>query len=210
MSEENSQVSDQTEQTAGSQSEKEQYVAKKAFEDVSRDMHKYKSKLKEKDAYTNELEARLKSIEEEKLAEKQQWEELYKKRDSELTELKHEIDERDRTYLEQVKRNALKNELGGKIKDEFLVHADLNGIQFTDSGTVDQDSLLNVANDFRGKYPEVIPTEAATQVTGTASPSNTTVSNSELKPLSQMTHEEKKALLNSPEMQAEYKAKGLL
>ena len=56
--------------------------------------------------------------------------------------------------------NALKSELGGSIKDTYLVHADLEGISFKDDGSVDSESLLEVANKFRQEHGQLIaPTD---------------------------------------------------
>lgn len=210
MSEENNQVRDQVEQSSGADSETAKVVPKSAYEDVSKDMHKYKSKLREKEAYAAELEVRLNQIEESSLAEKQQYKELFEKRNAEFESLKHEVAEERNKYLRSVKRNALKNELGGKIKDEYLVHANLDSITFNEAGSVDPESLLNVANKFRETYPELIPASSSQNATGYAPPSNSTFSGQELKPLSKMSMEERKALLNSPEQMALYRSKGLI
>lgn len=189
--------------------EESQYVPKKAYEGVTKDLHKFKSKAKEQAAYAAELEAKLKSIEEEKMQDQQQWKELFEKRTSELESLKNEVRQREEQYLTAVKRNALKNELGGKVKDEYLQHANLDQIQFTENGVIDQESLLSVANNFREHHSQLIPVESKSQATGMASPSDSTVGSS-LKPLNQMSIAEKKALLNNPALQEQYKKHGLL
>ena len=68
-----------TNQSGSAGEEKIDFVSKSAYEDVSKDMHKFKSKLRETQAYTNELESRLKALEEEKMAEQAQWKELLRK-----------------------------------------------------------------------------------------------------------------------------------
>lgn len=188
---------------------KSEFVSKKAYEDVSKDMHRFKSKAKEIQAYASELETRLKSIEEEKMQDQQQWKELFEKRTGELESLKREVQQRESQYLTAVKRNALKNELGGKIKDDYLVHANIDGIQFNENGSIDLESLHAVANHFRENHGNLIPVESKSQATGISSPSNSTIG-STLKPLSQMSFAEKRELLNNPELQAQYKKHGLL
>lgn len=207
MSEENSQVSNQAD-NASSASE-EQYVSKNAYEGVTKDMHKYKSKLKEREAYIAELEAQTRAAEEAALAEKQQYKELFEKRDAEFERLKQEREDERRAYLEGVKRQALKQELGN-IKDEYLVHADLSSIQFSDDGrTISRESIQDVANSFREKYPELIPVKNVKQPTGTAAPTDVSVSG-DLKPLSQMNYEEKRALMNNQELMDLYRSRGLI
>lgn len=210
MSDENNQVSDQGNNISSASTEKDQFVHKKAFEDVSKDMHKFKAKLKDKEAYIAELEAKQTAIEEAALVESQQYKALFEKRNDEFERLKQEVDDRDRKYLEAVKKNALKNELGGSIKEEYLMHADMSSIQFSEGSTIDRDSLTAVANSFRQKYPELVPVIHSSNITGPSSPSNTTAGQTTLKPLSQLTIQEKKTLLASPELMNQYKAKGLL
>ena len=209
MSEQNNQVSDQGDISGGAADSKEQFVHKKAFEDVTKDMHKYKSALKDKQAYIAELEAKQAAIEESALAEKQQYKTLFEKRDAEFQRLQNEVEERDRKYLEAVKKNALKAELGNRIKDEYLVHADISSIQFSEGSTIDRDSLIAVANQFRQNHPELVPTMQQVQHTGMAPISNSTVG-SNLKPLSQMNETEKRTLLKNPALMEEYRKKGLL
>lgn len=93
------------------------YVSKKAYEEVSRDMHKYKAAVKNAQAKSAEYEAKLKSVEEQTMAENEQWKELSEKYKSEV---EHERNSRlkDRqSFVDTVKRSALKDELGGKIND---------------------------------------------------------------------------------------------
>lgn len=198
-----------TNQSGSAGEEKIDFVSKSAYEDVSKDMHKFKSKLRETQAYTNELESRLKALEEEKMAEQAQWKELFEKRNSEFENLQNQVEERDRRYMEAVKKNALKAELGGKIRDEYLIHADINSIALNDDGTINQDSLLSVANNFRQTHSSLIPVQQTANVTSIASPSGSTIGQG-LKPLNQMSLEEKKGLMNNPELMAEYRAKGLI
>ena len=58
---------------------KDEFVARSAYEEVSRDMHKYKTSNKELTARLNELETRVKTAEETKLQEEKRFEELYQK-----------------------------------------------------------------------------------------------------------------------------------
>lgn len=164
MSESNSIIED--EQAASS--EKEQFVSKKAYEDVSSDMHKYKSKVKEAEARSNEYEARLKAIEEEGLKKNQQWEELYNKANTELENERQSSIDKDKRLMNTVKRNALKQELGSGVKDEYLKFANIDAIEFDDNGHLVKDSLQAVANNFRQEHSQLIPTNPNANPTGMA------------------------------------------
>src|SRR5665647_1844935 len=61
-----------------------EFVPKKAYADVSQDMHKFKNKLKETEAQLNQLKAEKAMAEEQGLKDNEQWKTLYEKSKSEL------------------------------------------------------------------------------------------------------------------------------
>lgn len=165
MSDETKSVSDGN-QGEGSQSDKEQFVSRKAYEEVTRDMHKFKKEREELKAGFNELQAQLKAQEEAKMQENEQWKQLYEKRESELEEERNKAKESNIRFTNAVKRSALKQELGGKVKDEYLSFADLSSISMSEDGMVDSETLRNVANDFRKQHGQLIPKEEGGEITG--------------------------------------------
>lgn len=152
--------------------DKKDFVPAKAYEEVSRDMHKFKKEREEMKAALTEMQTQLKLQEEAKMQEQEQYKELFQKRDAELeAERKRAELERSR-YTKAVKISALKNELGGKVKDVYLNLANVEGIVVNEDGTVDSESVRNVANDFRKEHGQVIPQSEAANITGHA-PSQT-------------------------------------
>lgn len=174
--------------SAENQNQQEQYVSRQAYEEVTKDMHKFKRTAKELEAARNEYEAKLKQIEEEKLAEQQRWKELYEKRNEEIEAVKAEAQQKESAYLNSVKKSALKQELGGKIKDAYLVHADLSSIEFNDDGTLNMDSVHEAANRFREEHGELVPKTPSKEATGQAAPTNATVSQG--KPIEELSGKE--------------------
>jgi len=175
--------------------ESAEFVSKKAYEDVSKDMHKYKSKLKELEATVNEYQTKFKSVEEEKLAEQNRYKELYEKKTQELEVEKTRTVEQQNKYLRSLKVVELKRELGGTVKDEYLVHADVNGIEFNEDGTLNRDTLVTVANKFRQQHGALIPKSENTNITGHAATSGGVVAPD--KNINQMTFEEKALYLKN-------------
>jgi chromosome segregation ATPase len=176
-----------------SKQESEAFVSKKAYEDVSKDMHKYKAQMKDLQAALNEYQTKVKSIEEEKLVEQQRWKELYEKRTSELEQKEKEAKDKEVRYLKSLKMVELKKEIGANIRDEYLVHANINAIEFNEDGSLNKESLVTVANDFRQKHGQLIPKSENFSITGHAA------SNGEVTPpksLNEMTMAEKFALLS--------------
>lgn len=169
MSEENKQVtSGSAASPEGSEPKEKQndFVPAKAYEEVTRDMHKYKNGLKEREAQINELRAQLKAQEEAKMQENEQWQELAKRREAELEEIKTQYSQKSSRFETAVKRTALKQELGGKIKEEYLQFANLSAIQMDEDGIVDSESLRQVANEFRKQHGQLIPKEHEGEITG--------------------------------------------
>jgi len=159
----------------------ESHVSKKAYEDVSKDMHKFKSKSREAEARANELEVQLKAIQDEKLAENNQWKELAERRQEELDAMMADVSNKEKRYIDTAKKAALKSELGS-IRDEYLAHADINSITLNDDGTVNTESVHEVANSFREQHSVLIP--QAEEKTSTSIPAQ------KHRDLSSMTQEE--------------------
>ena len=111
-------------QEEGTSTEEQKFVPATAYKEVSSDMHKFKNRYREAEAKATELEQRLKSIEEEKLKEQQRFEELYEREKAERERVEQEKNKEKELYLRSVKLSALKSELGGKVKDEYLSFAD--------------------------------------------------------------------------------------
>lgn len=167
-------------------------VKREAYEGVTKDLHKFKQRAKEESALRAELEVRLKAIEEEKLKEQANWKELYEKRNQEVEQIRNEVTTEKERYLKSVKMAALKSELGGKVKDTYLVHADINSISFNEDGSLNPESVQAVANSFREEHSSLIPSDNNTSITNPA-PASTTVKN---RSLSDLSVQEKLALLN--------------
>lgn len=182
-------------ENAGSNQENE-FVPRRAYEDVSRDMHRYKQTAREAQAARAEYESKLKSLEEEKMREQAQWKELYEREKQEAELAKKKAQDERNSYLTAVKKSALKSELGGRVKDVYLAHANVIAIELNEDGTINQESLLKVANDFRQNHGELIPPAVTAEPTAKASPTGQTVTTGE-KTIGQMTPDERLALLRN-------------
>lgn len=175
MSKEENIVGDEKVDTSGNNSNETAYVSKKAYEEVTRDMHKNKQKAKELEAALNEMQAQLKAQEEQKMQEENRWKELYQKREAELEQERQKSQSERSKYMKSVKLAALKQEIGASIRDEYLQFANLESIALTEDGLIDRDSLREVANSFKKEHGQLIPKTENVNITGTA-PSNGPVS----------------------------------
>lgn len=175
--------------------EQNDFVRKQAYEEVSRDMHKFKNRLKEEAARAAEYEARLKALEEEKLIEQKKFEELYQREKKQREQAESARNQEKNLYLRAVKLSALKAELGN-VKDVYLSHADIDGIEIREDGSLSSESVKAVADKFRQEHPTLIPKQSGSNITNPASPTSFGATSNE-KPLSKMSFEEKAAMLKS-------------
>lgn len=175
-----------------SNQEAEKFVPRKAYENVTNDMHKYKSKLKDMEAMLNQLQAEKEAKEKESMIEKEQYRELYERAEQEKQSILQDVQNQKKMYLDTVKKSALKAELGN-IKDAYLTFADLGSISFNDDGSIDKESMVAVANRFRSEYPELLPKNGQSNITSV--PAGTVSDSNQPKPISEMSREEKYAEL---------------
>jgi hypothetical protein len=180
------------EQNTGSNQEKD-FVSKNAYEEVSRDMHKYKASVKEMQAKVAEYETRLKREEEAKLIEQQRYEELYRKEQEQRQQLESKLKQNREQLVKSVKMTALQRELGD-IKPKYLAHADLDAIVVHEDGTLSSESVMAVANKFREENPELVPSKANSNLTDFSAGNINTTTN-EKPDFDKMSSDEKREYL---------------
>lgn len=189
----------QGEEGSKPESSQDQFVPKKAYESVSADMHKYKQSNRELKARLNEIEANLKAQEEERLKETDQYKTLYEKEKAERERVANEVASERQRLSDFQKRSALKQALGGSVKDEYLAHADLASIEVLENGSLSPESVESVANKFRSDHPMLIPPSNEQQITNQAAAGKPP--QKQEKTLAEMTYAEKAALLQSKKAQ---------
>jgi hypothetical protein len=118
-----------------------------------------------------ELQARLDAAEAEKaeaekarLAEQARFKELYESEKKRAETLHGQIQSMTSAQIDARKREALKSELGGVRKDDYLNFADLKSIQVNEDGSVDVESVKAVATKYRESYPELVATRQASKL----------------------------------------------
>jgi predicted nucleic acid-binding Zn-ribbon protein len=167
-----------------------EYVRKQAYEEVSKDMHKFKSKAKDAEARIAEFEAKLKAIEEQKLKDEKRYQELYEREKQERERADSNRKKDRELYLRGLKMSALKSELGN-IKDAYLTHAAIDEIEINEDGTLSSDSVRSVANKFRQEHSQLIPSDVSGNITSFASPTSFSPTSGKVKSLNEMSYEEK-------------------
>lgn len=187
-------VNEEVAKTQGNE-EANDFVKRSAYEEVSKDMHKYKASYKEIAAEKVRLETELKSREEAKLAEQQRFEELYEREKEERAKLEQTLQQNQEHLINSVKKTALLRELGD-INPKYLQHANIEGIEVRDDGTLSSESVVSVANKFREENPALVPSNNAGTITDSA-PASNTLSNEPIKDVSDMSKDELRDLLSN-------------
>lgn len=171
--EENKEVLDPQNNNDGSKDEANDFVSKKAYGEVSADMHRYKGELKDMKAQLNQLQAEKEATKNEALAEQGRWEELYKGSQTNLDQLKSEREDESKKFIDFHKKNSVLQKLGGFKRDEYNSFINTESISLNDDGSVNEDSVMTEMDRIKQQYPELInigsgsklPNEAPAQQT---------------------------------------------
>lgn len=135
---------------------KEEFVSKKAYSDVSSDMHKFKNKLKETEAKLNELQAKEEITKKQALQEQGKWEELYKKTQEQLDGVQSIRKQESDKFVDYHKMNAVLNQVGGFKRDEYNKFVDLKNVAMNEDGSIEESSLISEVQRIKQAYPELI------------------------------------------------------
>ena len=77
-----------------------------------------------------------------------------------------------------------------------MQHANIEGIEVRDDGTLSSESVVSVANKFREENPALVPSNNAGTITDSA-PASNTLSNEPIKDVSDMSKDELRDLLSN-------------
>lgn len=106
-----------------------------------------------------ELESANKQAEETRLKEQEKFKELAEMKSQEVEKLQQEIQLKQQQELNARKLDSFLKALDGTVERKYWDHIDIDQIQLSESGDVDEMSVSNLVNTFRQTYPEVIRTK---------------------------------------------------
>ena len=171
----------------------EQVVAWESHQKLLSQRKADQKKARQLEQEARELREQLKSIQNAKLEEKQEYKKLYEASRAELESIKREQEEKERIMVNKEKQAALIKELGGLRKNDYLKFADLENIVIDDSGQIDSNSVRLEANRFREAYPELIASKNPVRVNSQAPAGNSPVLN-QAKKASELSGAEREAI----------------
>ncbi len=144
--------------------QKEDFVSKKAYQEVSSDMHKYKSELAETRARLAEMESIQEAKEKEALEQQGKWEELYKKSQEKFQTLQAEREQEKSQFVDYHKKNSVLSKLGGFKRDEYNKFIDVKSIQMNEDGSINEDTLTAEIDRIRQEYPELLKAQPSVKL----------------------------------------------
>ena len=135
---------------------KEEFVPKKAYSDVSKDMHNYKAKLKETEAKLSQLQADAEAREKQVLLDNEQYKALYEQTQAKLTEVASTRKQEQEKFINYHKKNAILKEVGGFKKDDYSKFINIDAVEMDESGSINAESLASEVNRIKQEYPELL------------------------------------------------------
>lgn len=139
--------------------EKDGFVSKQAYKQVSQDMHSYKAKMKELSAQLEAVKADKEAREKSVLEEQEKWHDLYKKSELKIQELLKERDKERNQFLEGHKKNSVLQQISFK-KPEYVKFIDVSKIEVNEDGSIVPDLVAAEVERIKKEYPELLKTNA--------------------------------------------------
>lgn len=143
---------------------KDDFVSKKAYQDVSNDMHKYKNDLRDAKAMLAQIKADKEVADKERLAEEGKWQELYESNQGELESLRSARKDEQNKFVDYHKKNSVLNKIGGFKRDEYNNFIDVESIKMNEDGSIDDETLTAEIDRVRQNYPELLKKASTTKL----------------------------------------------
>ena len=125
------------------------FVPKRAYKEVSEDMHKYKTQLRETQAKLNELNAKMEAERNRQLEDENRYKELYEG-------LKGKYEKETSQFKDIHKKNAVINKVGGLKRSEYAKFIDTSNIHMDENGMIDKESIDREVMRLQQEFPELI------------------------------------------------------
>ena len=157
-----------TEESTNQQKEEEDFVPKKAYLEVTQDMHKYKKDFKTTQAELNELRMKLEEQQRQRDEEQENWKKLYEESKAKAEESASQLSAKEKRLTDMVKLNAVRSQIGELVKDDFLKFVPLDKVEVDENGLPDNNSVKEVAEWFKQEFPMTLKRSSKGSVPATA------------------------------------------
>ena len=131
-------------------------VSRKAFEEVSDSMHKFKRRNKEMEMELNRIKAEQEIRERESLKEKEDYKALAERLEAQLEETSRLKQESEQKTINFHKKNAVIQALGGFKKESYSSFIELGNISVDESGNLNQGDVQREVDRIRQNHPELL------------------------------------------------------
>lgn len=136
--------------------EKEEFVPRKAYEEISNDMHKKKRLLKETQAELARLKAEREIEAREALKAQEDWKGVAERIEAENQELAKQNEKIKKASENKDKIRAVIQAIGGFKKDSYVRWIEVDNIAIDENGNVNRNDVQREADRIRQEYPELL------------------------------------------------------
>lgn len=136
--------------------EKEEFVPRKAYEEISNDMHKKKRLLKETQAELARLKAEREIEAREALKAQEDWKGVAERIEAENQELAKQNEKIKKASENKDKIRAVIQAIGGFKKDSYVRWIEVDNIAIDENGNVNTNDVQREADRIRQEYPELL------------------------------------------------------
>lgn len=171
---------------------KEEFVPKKAYEQTSADMHKFKSTAKKLEAELNRIKVELEEERKAKLEEKGEYKSLWEASEQKLAKIEQEKAQKEKENIIKSKIQHVSDKLGGFKKPEYAKFINLDAVETDEeTGLIIESSLIKEVDRIRQNHAELINVAVTTRMPSGAASSGASIEKS----LDDMTESELNALI---------------
>lgn len=146
----------QNEKEVENQEQKEEFVSKKVYSEVSKDMLRYKQEKRELEAKLAEISGMREAEQTQKLEAEKRWEDLYKNEKTKRETLEKSLVESNKKFIDTHKLNSVVTKVGGLKKDVYSKFVDVSKIDIDEMGNINIESVEAEAQRLLKDYPEII------------------------------------------------------
>lgn len=135
-----------------------QLVDKKAYDEVTKDMLKYKQAMREQQEELRKLREEKDNIQKQELIKNQEFQRLFENTEKELQRERSEKQAEKNKFVNYHKKQAVIEKLGGFKRAEYANFIQVDSIEVNENGDIDQISLQREVDRIRQNYPDLLNT----------------------------------------------------
>lgn len=146
------------------ETQNEETVSKRAYDEVRTDMHKFKGLYKEMELKLQKMKEKQDEQARQDLEKNNEYKTLYEDERAKNAELYKQIDEKNENFIKTQKVMAVNEKLGEFKRPEYKKFIDLSKIVIDNDGNADITTVDAEVERLRKEYPELIKVKASSRM----------------------------------------------